>query len=658
MNERKTNTRVHDNYFICEELSSDSIGKNYRALEIQAPDEKPLRHRMVAKVYPFLFKTADEWSRANVLCERIKRANIPNFCVPEEIIKTGDSSLFVFPFQEGKTLAQIVEDADRLGKPVPVNIAFSIAVAIASLIEVGASISTKGHNAFHGFLTPDHIIVDYEGNVLLKYFGLWPLFDENEAAISEMIMKYGSWLTPEFIRREKIEPRSDFYYLGYVVYRMLTGNYFSYLPGEDFESTFTSISFVSDMPSTDIEFLTSLINLFKKTLNPNVNKRFATTREFKNHISKYFNVGEFAAFKSDLADYMNQLYGEAREEEKQALNRELSEPVPEKPLIDDIEDGELVEHIPVGIEERRRSKSLMIILIVVIIAAVAGGYFVVNQLDKAREEQQIATRLLEQQDKEKKEFERRLLEVQEKLLALEQQKTVTQEEKEAKREQIAQLRNREIELKKKEEARIKEIEKIKKETVKKPVASDAKPDAKPKDSAAEPQTGTTPPPTGTVKPAAGEDSAASPTDTGEDTDTAPPAEKETGKEDVIKTDVVEKETPPKAKEPTGVQAKDQVFLHSEVTVKPKKISGKKPVFSQSIRKTYAGRRATVSISMVVDASGNVESVDIQDKNRLPGEVQTVIIDALKKWKFNPAQKDGASVKSWFFTRLKINFRMM
>ena len=622
-----------EDYFVFEETVEDSVGKNFRAAEIQ--EGSPKKHKLITEVHSFHFRNPDEWTRVNVLCDRIRHINNPNLYAPEKIIKKDDYSLFVFPFRNGKTLAQIVEDAAEKEKPIPFELAFSIALAISTMIEVGSSIVVKEQKAFHGFLTPDHIIIDYQGNIFLKCFGVWPLLDENEDAVSEMNWKYGSWLAPEFIRKEKVVPQSDFYYLGYILYRMLTGNYFSYLPGEDFESTFTSISFVSDLPSTDIKFLTTLINFFKKTLNPAVNKRFANIREFKNYILKFFPTPpeDFAQFKSGLSTYMKTLYGSTIAEEEETLAAELTEPLPEAPVVsgEGIR-GELID-IPVdgpGYGKKERSKFLTVFLIIIVAALAVGTYFLIDQLNKAKKEQQIAVQMLEQQNKERSEFEQKLQDVQQKLQNLDTQKAATKEEQQEKEETISQLKKQEKELKKEVDAR--------------------KPTAKETSTASLPprQTqGTTTKTTGvsTTK-----------TETPKTDKPGSTAESTHGQQTGQQTTAQAEKSETKEISAIGAAPSVPIVTPKELTMKPVKLSGLDPEFPPAMIKTYAGRRATVNARLLIDENGSVSQVEIEDDHKIPADVRDLIIDNFKKWKFKPPQKDNMKVRVWWPHKLKIQFK--
>ncbi|MCP4146744.1 MAG: protein kinase [bacterium] len=633
--------RLGADYFVFEKLGIDSVGQNFRAVKLEK--NSPLNHHLLTEVHPFLTRNPQEWNRANILMERFKKEDFPSLYCPQEIIKMEGHTLLQYPYLECKTLDQIVKDSNNKEMPIKFTLAFSIAMAIINLIEVGAAIAGSDH-ALHGFLTPDNILIDYYGNVYLKYFGIWPFYNENEEAFAEMVRKYGAWLTPEFIRREKIVLQSDLYHLGYMVYRMLTGNYFSYLPGEDFESTFTSISFKTHLPSMDIDYLTELIDFFKMTLNPDIGKRFATIDEFKKYILDYFEIEDMVAFRSSMATYMQSLYADSMKEEERVLKEELAYDVPEEGKLEQ-EEGKLEqaeakleqeevpepEHIHAIDEEKKFPLSKFTILIFAIIAVVAfGATYFSNYSTK------------QSTVKEKEVFEKKLAEVNKKLENLETRKK-NDEQQNVQESGTTDLSGQDINrddenkspsISKKDvtnlpktrstnnlNSRVKKKsskkEHIKKSTV---VSQKNKPPVQQGKKVKPVKKQNTPPISGMGNPKIESNA----------------EEKKVRKEKV--RDRPRQELPP-------------VSL-KEVSRKPKKISGKAPKFSDAIKKSYVGRRATVRARLLINEKGAVVKVDILS-GKIPADIGNAIKRTLITWKYTPAKKDNNAVKVWLPVKIKI-----
>ncbi len=323
MSEKHKYKRFKD-YILFKELGSDSLGINYRAGEMSVEVREILRHHLVTEVYPFLHNTPNKWKKISILLEGVRKSNIPKLYSPDKIIQEENKKYLVYPFLKGKTLAQILEDSAHADNPINCDLALSLAFAIADLIDIGSSIVVSGEKSFHGFLSPDNIIIDYDGKIYLKNYGIYPYISREEGIFTEMAKMYGAWIAPEFLRREKPVCQSDIYHLGYIIYRILTGKYYSYSPEEDFDSKFSNIDFSYHIVSGDKKFLTNIVNFFKKTLHPIPTQRFGNIKEFKDYISNYFHLEELSSVTYSLAYFLNSLYIELIEEENRSLSIELA----------------------------------------------------------------------------------------------------------------------------------------------------------------------------------------------------------------------------------------------------------------------------------------------------------------------------------------------
>jgi serine/threonine protein kinase len=603
--------KLMDNYVIFKDLGSDSIGINYRAGEVE--DNKPKKHRLLTVVHSFLAKNPAVWKRIKILLEGIKKSNIPNLYSPERIEVREDKTTLVYPLLQGKTFEQVLEDAAKKNAAINFDLAFSIALAVADLIDTGSSIVVSGKKSFHGFLTPDNIIIDYDGKIFLKNYGIFPYLNQDDEIFSEVVKKYGAWIAPEFLRKERPIPQSDIYHLGYIIYRMLTGSYFSCLPDEDFEEKLSNISFTPHIDSSDKDFLTNIISFFKKTLNPDPAQRFLNIREFKDFISSHFKIEELSSVTFSLAYFMNSLYIEASEEEDKQLENELTYVIPFKSEDKKKTDDALIENILIGLEEKEKAKSKVILLsvFIAVVAIAVATFFYINMTKTKKARQGEVARLTQiKQDLAEREAQLSSMETkyQEQIKAIEDKITTTEEEKKTREAEVERLR------KEYQEERRKEIEKQKrlKAEIKEETVAE-KPEDKPEDPEAE--------------------------------------KKEPVKEDAGETAAEIKEVPVAA--PAKIEA-GQLIPFVDATVKPEKFSGKNPGESYVLQKKYAGRIVNVLTSILVDEKGNVET--LRFLGSVPGDIKSNVSKTVGKWKFKPAQKDGVNVKVWIQKKFNIRFK--
>ena len=602
--------KVMNDFLYYRDLFSDTMGINYRVAPVQ--NRKPTGHKVLCEVSPSISGNAEMWKRVKLLLEGIKKSNIPFLYSPEKINVSDKGNQLIFDYFKGKNFEQILVDAEKKGMPINFDLAMSISIAIADIVEVGSSIIVSGERSYHGFLTPDNILVHYDGKIFLKNYGIFQYLDKNDQFYSETEKRYGSWLTPEFIRKERIVAQSDIYHLGYLIYRVLTGKYFSYAAGEDFDNKFANLSFKQYMPSTDKNFLTNVITFFKKTLNPDPLKRFLTIKEFKDFIANYFHIEELSSITFNLAYFMNSLYGEAVEEEEKVLKQELNyvipEPKKETPLTQQGKD-DLVSGILEGLDERKKLPGwLWPVLGGVVLAAAVGIFIFMSQGKKeseraaqlqaeaalrlkAQEEQGAQIQAMADKIKELEKLKVTADEVQKKALELEKQRL--EEQKRKKEEEQARMKAEDEKRKQDEVVQLQQQEDSKK--------------------AQEEQ------------------------------------ERLKAEEEKRKQEELDKKKAEAAKTKTG-----DLLPLTETTAKPEKLSGNPPPINAMLKNKYKGKTMTIPAQLLIDENGEVTKIKILTGN-VPSDIKSLMEDTLAKWKYSPAMKDNIKVKVWLSVSIRFTF---
>jgi len=603
--------KVANDYLYFREMFSDTMGMNYHAAPVV--NRRPVAHKVLCEVTPSIFGHAEIWKRVKILLEGIKKSNIPFLYSPEKIIINEKQCQLIFEHFQGKNIEQMLSDAEKKGLSINFDLALSLCIAIADIIELGSSIIVSGEKSFHGFLTPDNIMIHYDGKIALKNYGIFQYLERSETLFSEIEKRYGSWLTPELIRKEKIVSQSDIYHLGYLIYRILMGKYFSCAPGEDFDAKFNNLTFSHLIPSTDKNFLTHLITFFKKTLNPNPLKRFLTIKELKDFIANYFHIEELSSITFNLAYFMNSLYGESVEEEEKLCKQELAyvipEPKKELPQAPQMKREDLVSGILDELDKRKKISPLVwVVAGIAIVAGAFGGYTMLNKgksSDQLQAEQQAKAEALRQQNQQNELAN--LIKIQnEKIKQLE---TLAATATEAQKKSLELEKQRLDELKKK---KADELAKMK-----------ADEDARKQTEAEQAQ---------------------------KDLDAKKALDEQKRKEEENQKQLeIEKKRVEAAKPKEGAQ----VSLN-DVTVKPEKISGAPPAVNASLKSKYRGKTMNIVSQILVDENGDVTKIKMVTSN-VAADIQAVVEDTLYKWKYSPALKDNVKVKVWLTVAVKFAF---
>ncbi|MBW3548488.1 MAG: Stk1 family PASTA domain-containing Ser/Thr kinase [Actinobacteria bacterium] len=121
----------------------------------------------------------------------------------------------VMEYVEGRSLAQIIRDEGRLHPDRAADVTSDIAAALGFAHRNGV---------VHRDVKPGNVIISPSGQVKVADFGIARAISTQENLTQAgTVMGTAAYFSPEQARGEKVDPRSDVYSLGVVLYEMLTG---------------------------------------------------------------------------------------------------------------------------------------------------------------------------------------------------------------------------------------------------------------------------------------------------------------------------------------------------------------------------------------------------------------------------------------------------
>ena len=195
------------------------MGEVYRARDTR------LGRDVAIKVLPeALAHDADRLRRFEQEARTIAALNHPNILGIHDIGAHDGAPFLVSEFLEGQTLREKLVTG-----PLPARRAIEYALGIAEGL---AAAHEKG--IVHRDLKPENVFVTRDGRIKVLDFGLAKLVrpEENHetavtltspATLPGMVMGTVGYMSPEQVRGEPIDPRSDIFSFGAVLYEMLTG---------------------------------------------------------------------------------------------------------------------------------------------------------------------------------------------------------------------------------------------------------------------------------------------------------------------------------------------------------------------------------------------------------------------------------------------------
>jgi TolB-like protein/predicted Ser/Thr protein kinase len=205
-------------YEIRSQLGEGGMGEVYLAEDVQ------LGRQVAVKFLPSALM-ADEQANKRLIQEARAAATLdhPNICAVYEVGDAEGRSFIVMQYLDGKTL-----DSRILNKSLPVKESLAIAIEVADALE-----TAHARGIIHRDIKPSNIMITSRGQAKVMDFGLARLVDgasESEAKTQSLLTTPGTilgtvpYMSPEQVKGEKVDVRTDIFSFGVVLYEMLTGH--------------------------------------------------------------------------------------------------------------------------------------------------------------------------------------------------------------------------------------------------------------------------------------------------------------------------------------------------------------------------------------------------------------------------------------------------
>ena len=137
----------------------------------------------------------------------------PNICTVHEIDEADGRTFLVMAFVEGRSLSERIAE-----RPLPLNEALDIAIQVA-----GGLHAAHKKGIVHRDIKSANIMVDAEGRAKIMDFGLAHLTGHTKITQEGTTLGTPAYMSPEQVRGEVTDQRTDIWSLGVVLYEMITG---------------------------------------------------------------------------------------------------------------------------------------------------------------------------------------------------------------------------------------------------------------------------------------------------------------------------------------------------------------------------------------------------------------------------------------------------
>ena len=241
------------------------------------------------------------------------RLNHPNVVQIFDLGKLGEQYFIAMEYVHGEDLRDVIRVATDADKRPPLGLACRIlADTLAGLHYAHTRVGADGKHLglVHRDVSPQNVIVTYEGSIKLVDFGIAKATRAIDAAQTQAGLLKGkyAYMSPEQARGQAVDARSDVFCVGILLWELTTWQRLFKRPTE-----MATLMAVAEEPiraprSVDATVPAELDRLIMKALARNPEDRFATAQELRAALESLIRTSGWEADTLALSNYMRELF--------------------------------------------------------------------------------------------------------------------------------------------------------------------------------------------------------------------------------------------------------------------------------------------------------------------------------------------------------------
>ncbi len=330
---------TYGRYQLLKKLATGGMAQIYLARQ-QGPEgfEKLL---VVKRILPHLAENEEFITMFLDEARIAARLNHPNVVQIFDLGAQDDSFFIAMEFIHGEDVRRVWKHADKVGKPIPVALICRIIIeSCAGLDYAHKKLDGSGRalNIVHRDISPQNILVSFEGGVKIVDFGIAKAADQATVTKSGVLKGKYSYMSPEQAAGQPIDCRTDIFALGVVLYELLTGTRL-FKRATDIQ-TLNAVTECKLAPPSQVNdrVPADLDTIVMKALAKDRTLRFSEARQLGAALESWLMSHAISASNAALAEFMHDIYAERLEHEQEegrllietADSSRGEDPVPER----------------------------------------------------------------------------------------------------------------------------------------------------------------------------------------------------------------------------------------------------------------------------------------------------------------------------------------
>jgi eukaryotic-like serine/threonine-protein kinase len=180
-----------------------------------ARDETLDRQVAVKVMHREISEQPDQLERFRAEARAVAKLSHSNVVGVIDAGEDGGHPYIVFEYVEGETVKQRIRRSGQL----------PVSDALAYAIEIGQGLAVAhGRRMVHRDVKPQNVLIDPDGRAKVTDFGIARQLETEGVTATGRVLGTTDYVSPEQAMGRQVDPRSDIYSLGIVLYEMLVGD--------------------------------------------------------------------------------------------------------------------------------------------------------------------------------------------------------------------------------------------------------------------------------------------------------------------------------------------------------------------------------------------------------------------------------------------------
>lgn len=233
-----------------------------------------------------------------------------------------DQFFLSLEYISGRNVRELIKKLKTHNTIMPIQHAVYIAKETASGLDYAHNVidSSTGQplNLIHRDVSPQNIMLSFDGEIKLIDFGIAKVADRNLTQAGHLKGKFG-YMSPEQTRGEKLDPKTDIFCLGIILWEMLSGERLFQSKSELGSLKKIRACQIPPLDKINPGIPSKLAKIVHRALNKNRNTRHKTAAEFERDLTIFLNskYPEFSQY--DFNAFIKKIYSRDILKERDSL---------------------------------------------------------------------------------------------------------------------------------------------------------------------------------------------------------------------------------------------------------------------------------------------------------------------------------------------------